>query len=264
MSSSSEVAQPTFLYPPLPFVWFALYRLYYCLVQVPLSGIVLTSLASLVVIVLTSFAPRFSHVVGVWWGRALSFLALLPIRPQGLEHIRAGQSYVVIANHQSHMDVVVLYAKLPLHFRWVMKQELRNVPLFGMACERMGHVFVERRNRDKAIRSLERAKERLTDGSSIIFFPEGKRTNQPVLQPFKKGAFRMALDLGLPVLPVTVRGTGDVMPSGALLFRRPAPVDLIVHPEISVTGKTVDDMEALIEEARRVIQSGWDTGKPSS
>jgi 1-acyl-sn-glycerol-3-phosphate acyltransferase len=125
--------------------------------------------------------------------------------------------------------------------KWVMKKELRKVPVIGIACAALGHIFLDRTNKASAINSLQAAKGSLRPGSSVLFFPEGTRSKNGELLPFKKGAFMLARDIDIPVLPVTVRGTEKILPPGSLKLR-PGRAEMIIHPEIAV--ETVRSMSA--------------------
>jgi len=199
-------------------------------------------------------ASRWS---GIPWARLNSWLTPMRVRVEGGDLVDPNQSYVLVSNHQSHYDVFVLYGWLNIDFKWVMKQELRRVPGLGAACDRLGHIFIDRTNHKAALETLEAAKERIVDGTSVIFFPEGTRSPDGRLLQFKRGAFRMALDLGLPILPLTVSGTRDVLPAGSADLM-PGAARLVIHPPITTDGCAVDDLPKLIEEVREAIASALD------
>jgi 1-acyl-sn-glycerol-3-phosphate acyltransferase len=157
-----------------------------------------------------------------------------------------------VANHQSQYDIVALYGWLGIDFRWVMKQELRKIPALGYASEKIGHIFIDRSNTKKAMESLENAKAKIKDGTSVIFFPEGTRSKTGELGKFKKGAFKMACDLGLPILPVTINGTREIIQTKSLLLY-PGKALITIHAPIPTTDKTDS---ALMEEARLVMEKG--------
>ncbi|MCP3997595.1 MAG: 1-acyl-sn-glycerol-3-phosphate acyltransferase, partial [bacterium] len=186
-----------------------------------------------------------------------AFLTPMRVTVAGRERIDPEQSYVIVANHQSPYDIYVLYGWLGIDFKWVLKQELRKVPGLGIGCEKLGHIYVDRSNSHAAIRSINEARERITRGTSVIFFAEGTFGNGRELLAFKKGAFRMALDLGLPILPVTIVGTREILPGGSWdLF--PGRAKLIVHEPMEITGHEPGKLRPLIQEVRAVVQSGLD------
>jgi 1-acyl-sn-glycerol-3-phosphate acyltransferase len=173
---------------------------------------------------------------------------------EGRENIDPKQSYVLVSNHQSQFDIFLLYGWLGIDFRWVMKKELRGVPGIGMACDRLEHIFIDRSDHAAAMATLEDAKKKIVNGTSVMFFPEGTRSRDGKLKRFKKGAFRMALELGLPILPLTVTGTRDVLPADTSDLM-PGSARLIIHPPIPVEGLTADDTTKISNQVREVIAS---------
>ena len=199
--------------------------------------------------------PKTGRVVGgTAWAKCIGFVTPMQVTVRGLEHMDPRQSYVVASNHQSHFDILVIYGWMGIDPMWVMKQELRKIPFFGLACEQVGMIYIDRSNTEAAIRSLRTAKARVVDGSSVIFFPEGTRSRDGNLRPFKKGAFKMALDLELPILPVTILGTRDILPPDTLALS-PGRVEMTVHPPVDVSGHTGDTLPGLMETVRRRILS---------
>lgn len=231
------------------------YRVYLVLVFAPLLGLstaVFGLLAMLLPYVLPP--PTVSRLCGRTWARINAFLTPMRVAVEGRDNLDPTRSYVVVSNHQSHYDVFVLYGWLEADFRWVMKAELRGVPFLGPACARLGHVYIDRSDREAALASLEAARERITGGTSILFFPEGTRSRDGSLLPFKKGAFRMAVDLGLPILPLTVSGTRHILPPETRDLR-PGSARLVIHPPVPVDGLGPEDAEALAARVRRAIAS---------
>jgi 1-acyl-sn-glycerol-3-phosphate acyltransferase len=195
-----------------------------------------------------------SRVVASNWARVLAWVTPMWVRVTGRQHVESGQSYVVVSNHQSQFDILVLYGWLGIDFRWVMKKELRSVPGLGASCERLGHIFIDRSNHHAAISSINEARQRFTGGTSVLFFPEGTRSDDGRLRRFKKGAFRFAVDTSLPILPVTVTGTNNVLPARRYDLR-PGPAELIIHEPVPTGGLTTDDIRTLSDRVRDVIRS---------
>ena len=177
------------------------------------------------------------------------------VQVKGRDNIVKTDSYVIVVNHQSQYDIFVVYGWLGIDFKWVMKQELRKVPGLGIGCEKVGHIFIDRSNHEKALASLHAAKEKIVNGTSVIFFPEGTRSKDGSLGKFKKGAFKMAIDLKLPILPITIIGTKEILPPNSLdLF--PGKVMMVIHKPIDTAGYTDDNLDELVELTRQVIASG--------
>jgi len=233
-----------------------LYRIYRVLVLAPVIVVSTLVLGFLAVILLLLLNPRtVSWLCGVSWARLNSFFTPMRVEVHGREHVDPRQSYVIVSNHQSHYDVFVLYGWLGVDFKWVMKQELRKVPGLGIACARLGHVFINRANHEEAMRSIEDAKRRIVNGTSVLFFPEGTRSRSAgEMRQFKKGAFRMAIDLGLPILPVTISGTREVLPPDTLDIR-PGRAVMTLHPPIPVDATAAGEVERLSAASREAIAS---------
>lgn len=226
------------------------------LVSVP--GILLGTLVwGILCLVCLTFLPprRVNRFIPVFWARTGLAVIPAPVTVVGREHLDPHQSYILVANHLSHMDILALYGNLGIDLRWVMKRELRKVPVIGITCAGLGHVFIDRSKRHEALRALNEAKPRLAaDGASLIFFPEGTRSVDGLLHGFKKGAFVTAKDMSLPILPITLRGTFEVLPAKTLDLL-PGRIEIVIHRPIAVEqvmGRSVDD---LMTESRAVIAS---------
>ncbi len=197
--------------------------------------------------------PEFaSRVMGRIWGRTNVWLTMSRISVRGREKIRQGQSYVIVANHPSAFDILLVYGWLGLDFKWVIKKEVRKYPVMGYSSYKLGHVFIDRSNTEAAIHSLQAAQKKIRDGISIFFFPEGTRQNQP--GQFKKGAFRMALDLNLPILPVTILGSEKIIPAKSIKVR-PGKAELIFHDPIDVTHYSPEQLHDLVEKGHDIVMS---------
>jgi len=236
------------------FFWW-LYQPYKYLVVAPVLVVWTAVCASLAVILsLIASSRTASRFAAVPWARGLGWITPMKVRVEGREHIDPEQSYVLVSNHQSQYDIFLLYGWLGVDFKWVMKHELRKVPGIGVACESMGHIFIDRSNHAAAVATLEAAKEKIVDGTSVMFFPEGTRSRDGKLRRFKRGAFRMAVDLELPLLPLTVTGTRDVLPAGTSDLL-PGSATLVIHEPVPVTGCTVVDCQRLSDQVREIISS---------
>jgi 1-acyl-sn-glycerol-3-phosphate acyltransferase len=233
-------------------VAFWLYQIYAWLIFFPLVAILTLLFSALTIIFAGLVNPEWaSRVFAATWGKVLALLTPVFVTVEGSEHAHQGQSYVVAINHQSQYDILVVYGWLKLDLKWVIKQELRKIPGIGLGCEKAGHIFIDRRDPKQASKAIRAALARLGNGVGILFFPEGTRSLDGRLLPFKKGAFRLSIDQDIPVLPVTLVGTRDIMPARSL---KPFPgsVRMVIHPAITPQGKDVDQ---LLEETRSTIAS---------
>jgi len=234
-----------------------LYQMYKYLIFFPLLGLSTTLLFIFIFIFLFMASQRFIQIAGIAWARFNSFITPMFVTVINKSNIRKNQSYVIVVNHQSLYDIFVLYGWLPVDSRWVAKNEVRHIPILGYYCYKAGHIYIDRSDHKTAIDSINAAKNKIADGTSIVFFPEGTRSMTGDLIEFKKGAFKFALDVNLPILPVTITGTRDILPAGTIgLF--PGRARMIFHEPIHVAGYTDDTIKDLMTRVKQVIQSGLD------
>lgn len=233
-----------------------LYQPYKWFIFAPYLAVSTIFFGSLTVLLAVLTNPRTtSFICGTIWARLNGYVTPIQVRVKGRDNVVKTQSYVIVANHQSQYDIFVIYGWLGIDFKWVMKQELRKIPGLGIGCEKVGHIFIDRSNHEKAVASLQEAKEKIVNGTSVIFFPEGTRSKDGSLRPFKKGAFKMAIDLKLPILPITIIGTKEILPTNSIdLF--PGKALMMIHKPIDTTGYTDANLDELAELTRRVIESG--------
>jgi len=187
-----------------------------------------------------------------FWGRTFLYAFFIPVSVSGLENIKKGQSYIFIANHQSMFDIWTIYGWLPVTFRWLMKQELRKIPLVGTACKLLGHVYIKRGSAAAARESLAEVEHTLQDGICTVIFPEGTRSLNGETGPFKKGAFRIALDLNLPIIPISLSGCFEVMNRKAHYVTR-HPVHMHVGKPIMPEQFDKEDPQKTIDLIREEV-----------
>lgn len=239
-------------------ILYPLYQVYTWIIYVPLLGFFTVLFVGIGIVVAALFGSNAANrTTGVWWARTMSFLTPMRVEVIGREHVDQKVSYVVVANHQSHFDIFVLYGWLGIDIKWVMKRELRKVPVFGYAGEVGGNIYIERSDPKAAYESLQIARERIRNGTSLIFFPEGKRNirDPQDLGSFKKGAFVTALDLDLPILPISISGTREIQPPRTLSLY-PGKAVMVIHKPIDTRGYSKDTLGELIELTRSVIETG--------
>ena len=232
-----------------------LFVLYQWLVAFPVL-LVLTILTAVFTIILSPVFPnaQFSYFPARWWGRFFCYLLFIKVKITGIEKLDPKKSYVIAANHQSIYDIFVVYGWLPMIFKWVMKAELRKIPLVGKACESAGHIFIDRKNPVAAKKSLDKAEAQLRNGVSVVVFPEGTRTYTGQMGKFKKGAFRMATDLHLPIVPVTLRGCFERLPRNGFIIT-PGTIEMIVHEPVEVEGYEHEKQPELMQKLHDIIES---------
>ncbi|MFN2432931.1 MAG: lysophospholipid acyltransferase family protein [Gemmatimonadota bacterium] len=185
-------------------------------------GVPFTVAAAMLYILLCLIRPvaRGPMAVERAWAAAMLRLAGVELSARGTEHLRPGESYVVMPNHRSWFDIPVLFLALAgRDVRWVGKKEIVPVPFFGWAFRVSRHVVIDRGDREKAVRAIRRAAALGGRGVSVLIFPEGTRSPTPELLPLKKGGFHLAIEAGLPILPVAIEGTEWIMPKRAWRIR---------------------------------------------
>ncbi len=187
------------------------------------------------------------------WGRAIVKASGSTVEIEGLEGYDPDQPHIFVSNHVSWFDVFALCGYVPGNFRFVAKQELMRIPIFGRAFSHCGHVSVDRTDRSAAIESLSRASERIRkEGLDIVMFAEGTRSPDGSLQAFKKGAFVLAIQAGVQVQPIAVLGTREIMPKGTFRIR-PGRITLRLGPAIPVEGLEHADRDGLMERTRSAV-----------
>lgn len=227
-----------------------IYIFYFIVVALPLF-ILTTIIASLVAMTACYLGMRKFAAMhpGKLWSRISLALFLCPVKIVGKEHINSNElPAVVMANHQSSFDILVMYGYLGIPFRWVMKKTLRKVPFIGPTCAKLGCIFVDEKDRNSIKNTLESGKKQLKEGNSIFIFPEGHRTLTGKMLRFKKGGFLMAYELNKPIIPVSIDGAFDVLPKGKYI---PSPRELVltIHQPVYIDSSL--EMPVCINEAVR-------------
>ncbi|MGB5310433.1 MAG: HAD-IB family hydrolase [Polyangiales bacterium] len=232
------------------------------------TGLIYGALAPSVVFglgagLLNSSKREAFNVMGSVWGDVATSAAGIDLRVKGEEHLWSHRPAVFIFNHQSGLELVLLLKMLRRDFTGIAKEELRHNPVFGPLFQAAGVVFVDRTDTAKAIEALEPAVEALKQGRSLIIAPEGTRSKTPSVGPFKKGAFRLAMQAGVPIVPIVFRNVLDALPKGAAIVR-PAVVEAVALPPIDTSSWTLDTLEAEIEAIRsRYVEILEESGEQS-
>lgn len=238
-----------------------LYFIYLWLIFMPLF-ILLTILTAVTVIIGCFLGGEkiFAYYPGMIWSWLTCHLALCSVRVKGRELLDRKQSYVFVANHQGAFDIFLIYGFLGTHIKWVMKKGIRKIPFVGAACRAAGFIFVDNSTPKAAAKTIQDAEQRLRDGVSVVVFPEGSRTYTGRMIRFKKGAFQIAADLHLPVVPITLNGPFDVLPIGKLNIH-PHCMEMVIHPPVSTEGLDTSHkaLQAIADRTQQTIASGlWE------
>ena len=200
------------------------------------------------------------HFWGYWpghvWAWVIARIFLLPVKVEGRENLEQGHSYVFVANHQGQFDIFLIYGFLNRNFKWMMKHQLRKMPFVGYACAKSHQIFVDRRSPNKVKKTIDEARHTLKDGISLTVFPEGARTFTGHMGKFKKGAFLLADELQLPVVPLTINGSFDIMPrTKDWHFVNWHPLRLTIHQPIYPVGQGPQNIQAVMSQSYDSVMS---------
>jgi len=202
----------------------------------------------------SAFQENYQSGCMRWWARMIVATSLSQVTAKGIEKIDPSKTYIFCCNHLSYMDPPVILATLRHQVRFLAKKSLFRIPFLGWAMRCGGHIPIDRENPRAAVRSLESAAEQVRRGMSFIIFPEGGRSLDGNLQPFLSGGFRLALKLQVPVVPIAISGTRQVLAPGSINIHI-GSVQLIVGDPISTEGMTPKDRASLAATARRNIET---------
>jgi 1-acyl-sn-glycerol-3-phosphate acyltransferase len=212
---------------------------------------------SIVAIIGTLFdsTGAFAHRCAMFWSRTALAMARVKVTASGIEHIPPAGPVIYMGNHQSNFDILALTVAIPRRFSWLAKEELFRVPLFGGAMRRAGYIPLDRSDGRQALKSIEEAAGRLREGVSVVVFPEGTRTHDGTLLPFKKGGFILASRAAVPVVPFTINGSKDVNPRNRFELY-PGRISITFAEPILPAGTNSAARETLQERVRAAIAGG--------
>lgn len=231
-----------------------LYLIWTILVMIP-TNVVLTIIAALLTTLLCLLgAGRWAgYYIPMVWSRLFCLLTFVRVKVEGRENIRRGQSYMFLCNHQGAYDIFAIYGYLGHNFRWMMKEPLRKIPFVGFACAISKQVFVDNSSLSGIRNTIANSRELLSHGMSMVVFPEGARTWDGHMRAFKKGAFLLAKEYNLPVVPLTLNGSFDVLPRFKKLPHY-GTITLTIHKPIMPPEKGYN-RDTLMEQTREAIAS---------
>lgn len=225
----------------------------FLLVFIPLTAAIATS-----AIFCTFIDPTGAlyHRHAVLWARMALWLAGVTVRVEGGEKVPLHEPIIFMCNHQSNFDILALFSAIPRQFAWIAKEELFRIPVFGHSMGRAGYIPLDRSDGRRALKSMEAAAQTIRSGRSVIIFPEGTRTSDGQLLPFKQGGFLLAVKAGVRVVPVTVSGSMEVNPPKRLLLRRGEIRVRFGDPVEPAAGRGTKQRETLMEKVRLEISKG--------
>lgn len=187
------------------------------------------------------------------WSKSACWLYLIRINVEGREYLDKDQSYIFLANHQGYADIVLLYGYLGHPYKWMMKEYLRKVPFIGLACEKSKQIYVGD-SRASIAAAIDMSRQTLRNSMSMMIFPEGTRSYDGKLAPFKRGAFMLANEIGLPMVPITINGSYDVWPRNKK-WMRPGKMTITIHKPITPEECKGKKTSVIMDEVWNVINS---------
>lgn len=239
-----------------------LFILYQWLIAAPII-VVVTIITALITSIGCAVGKRdfWGYYPPMLWARFFCVILFIRTEVRGRENIDPKTSYVFVSNHQGAFDIFLIYGYLGHNFKWMMKKSLKKIPFIGMACKFAGHIMVDRTSKASIRQTMRQAEKTLQGGMSLVVFPEGSRCEDGHLHPFKRGAFMLAEEFSLPVVPLTIDGSFHLLPKNSLNVH-PGKVTLTIHRPITppADGKYV--LEELMRESYNSIASALDGEEP--
>lgn len=230
------------------------YYIYLFLIAAPLL-LLSTTLTALLTILGSALGMgrTWGYYLPRLWARSICLLTFVRVKVKGRENVSQSQSYVFVANHQGAYDIFSIYGYLGHNFRWMMKKALEKIPLVGYSCRVSGQIYVDNSSPAAIRETMKDAEKQLSTGMSVVVFPEGARTRTGKVGRFKRGAFTLAMEFNLPVVPITIDGAFRVMPRTTMI-PRPGTITITIHKPI-LPGKDGHELSSLMEESRRSVLS---------
>ncbi len=225
-------------------------------------GVAVTAFMSTCAMLFPLISPGESkvHKIARLWASMLLRLSGIGVRVIGLENVLQRRPQIFMANHQSDFDILIVLAHIPGQFRWIVKKELFKIPVFGRAMRNAGYIEIDRQNHEKAMKSLEEAAQKIREGKSVVTFPEGTRSKDGTIKPFKQGLFHLAIQAGVPIVPISIVGAHEIMPKRSLRIM-PGQITMVIDRPVDVSGYTIDTRNELIERVRGIIIRNFEKEK---
>lgn len=200
------------------------------------------------------------HKVASIWAKILLKLTNTRTEIVGAENILLGKPQIFLANHQSDFDILIVLGHLPSQFRWIVKKELFHIPIFGKAMRNAGYIEIDRQHHERAMQSLDIAARKIREGKSVMSFPEGTRSKDGKIKPFKQGMFYLAIKSGVPIVPISIIGAGDIMPKRSLQIK-PGKIIMVIDSPIDVSNYSSENRQELIDLVQTVIIKNYEKYK---
>lgn len=215
-----------------------------------------------IIALLSTFVERSGrtyHKVALFWSKVCLLAAGVKIEVDGSELIPRDQPVIFMSNHQGNFDILALFQAIPIRFNWLAKEELFKIPLFGRSMQSAGYIPINRGDGRDSLKSLGRAAELVRGGTSIAIFPEGTRSNDGRLLPFKRGGFILASKAAVPIIPVSISGSMKINPPDNLLCILPGVIRIKFSPPIQTTANGAKQQISIMDQVRMAITAGLES-----
>jgi 1-acyl-sn-glycerol-3-phosphate acyltransferase len=199
---------------------------------------------------------RIGHHCARLWGRIALLANGVKVKVEGLENIKGKGPFVFMSNHQGSYDIFVLLGHLPFQFKWLVKKELFAIPFFGWAMAAAGYISIDRKGTRKTVEAMNQAAQRIREGMSVVIFPEGSRSPDGSIQPFKKGGFTLAMKSKVPIIPIALSGTREIMPKDRLTASS-GEIRIMIGNPIETEPYSLKDRNALMERVSETISKNF-------
>jgi len=200
---------------------------------------------------------RVGHYCAKLWGNIALLANRVKVRVEGMEHLNGKGPYIFMSNHQGAYDIFTLLAHLPYQFKWLAKKELFSIPFFGWTMAAVGYISIDRGGTRDTVDAMNEAAQKIRDGMSVVIFPEGSRSPDGSIQPFKKGGFTLAIKSKVPIVPIAISGSRDIMPKDRLTVTSGEIRMFVDHP-IETQHCSSKDREPLMKKVREVISKNFE------
>ena len=190
------------------------------------------------------------------WGKAALLANRVKVRVDGLEELNGKGPYIFMSNHQGSYDIFALLAHLPFQFKWLAKKELFSIPFFGWTMAAAGYISIDREGTRQTVKAMNEAAEKIREGMSVVIFPEGSRSPDGSIQPFKKGGFTLAIKSGVPIVPIAIAGSRDIMPKDKLTTAS-GEIRIRMSPPIEIKDYSLKDRKSLMEKVSKTISKNF-------
>jgi 1-acyl-sn-glycerol-3-phosphate acyltransferase len=222
------------------FVWFC----------IALASLILSPLS--IIFYPFNTSGRLNHRLARLWGKIALWANRVKVRMEGLDHVPGPGPYIFMANHQGSYDIFSLLGHLPFQFKWLAKKEIFSIPILGLAMKATGYIFIDREGTRETVKAMNNAAQKIRGGMSVVIFPEGSRSPDGSIQPFKKGGFTLAIKSKVPIVPIAITGSDEIIPKGKLRVNPGSITIRIGHP-VETKGYTMKERGALMDQLHDII-----------